>query len=67
MIPYIKEYKFFITLEFFFCLKYRFSLEVFEESPEEIIRLKIQEETKIAKETAKKSRKGKILYNILAY
>ncbi|XP_039311600.1 uncharacterized protein LOC105201787 isoform X2 [Solenopsis invicta] len=34
-----------------------FSIDVFEKSPEEVVRLKIQEEAKIAKETAKKSRK----------
>lgn len=30
-------------------------------SPEEVMRLKIHEEARIAKETAKKSQKGKIL------
>ncbi|XP_011879424.1 PREDICTED: uncharacterized protein LOC105568393 isoform X1 [Vollenhovia emeryi] len=37
--------------------EHEFSLNVFEKSPEEIVRLKIQEEAKIAKETARKSRK----------
>lgn len=49
---------------FFLYLKCRFSIDVFEKSPEEIVRLKIQEEMKIAKETARKSRKGKIYYRI---
>lgn len=37
---------------------YRFSLDISERSPEEIKRLKIIEEIKIAKEAEKKSRKG---------
>ncbi|KAL0120958.1 hypothetical protein PUN28_008580 [Cardiocondyla obscurior] len=37
--------------------EHEFSINVFEESPEEIVRLKIQEEAKIAKETARKARK----------
>ncbi|KYM77076.1 Thioredoxin domain-containing protein 3 like protein [Atta colombica] len=37
--------------------KHEFLIDVFEKSPEEIVRLKIQEEAKVAKETARKSRK----------
>ncbi|XP_020281955.1 uncharacterized protein LOC109853847 [Pseudomyrmex gracilis] len=37
--------------------EYEFSLDVSEKSPEEVTRLKIQEEARIAKEKAKKSRK----------
>jgi len=61
MICYIVKYKCFITLKFhyLFVSKYRFLIDVFEKSPEEIVRLKIQEEAKVAKETARKSRKGK--------
>lgn len=35
-------------------------MNVSERSPEEVIRLEIQEEAKVAKDTARKSRKGKI-------
>lgn len=35
-------------------------MDVSERSPEEMTRLKIQEEARIAKETARKSRKGTV-------
>ncbi|KAL6264245.1 hypothetical protein P5V15_004333 [Pogonomyrmex californicus] len=45
--------------------EHEFLLDVSEMSPEEVIRLKIQKEAKIAKETARKSRKDKIYYYAL--
>ncbi|XP_025161018.1 uncharacterized protein LOC105190316 isoform X1 [Harpegnathos saltator] len=40
--------------------EHEFSIDVSERSPEEVIRLKIHEEARIAKETARRSRKGNI-------